>query len=669
MRSRIFSSSQFPISLLLFGILFLFFFQLLTDFIEAIYAFGLLGTSIPPEIAAVLFLFTPLLLLFGRLNRPALVVFGELALLCRAVEPLLDTRSRMLVSGLGVGLLLLLIPGLLWMYAQRGETGRAGVLGNGLGFGLALSILFHGLHSGLDLSIARGFEWIGWLLALPAGILLPIILATPRGAAGPWAAQPASKQSTPRKAARGREPAPAPTGNLVLLVLGLISILILIYFAFANPAVIARWTEGRYPIILFLLVLGLVVFAAYAHPLATLAPSAFAGVNLVFVFSLVGTIFTNQVVFPANAGGYPLQQPAAPGFSGVFLSVALVTAPILILDFTRLTGALLTVRPSVRRLGVSFSLGALYLLVMIFAHVFTTVYDYIPVAGPWFRDRFWLVHLLPGLILILALLRTPAGRPVTQPRAYLGGVALAGLLAVGGALAGTARPPAPPEKASLRVLTYNIQQGYRDDGQRGAADQLAVLRAQDADLIGLQESDTARISGGNADIVRYFADQLDLYAYYGPRTATGTFGIALLSKYPLEDPRTFFMYSAGEQTAAIHAQVAAAGQIFNVFVTHLGNGGPLIQQQQFLQEVGQLLNVIAMGDFNFEPSTEQYRLTDLTLDDAWLLKWPSGVDDQGYNPADRIDHIFLSSGLEVVTARHLTGPESDHPAVVVDIRP
>lgn len=44
----------------------LFFFQLLTDFVAAVYAFGLLGTDIPPEIAAVVVLFAPVVWLVVR---------------------------------------------------------------------------------------------------------------------------------------------------------------------------------------------------------------------------------------------------------------------------------------------------------------------------------------------------------------------------------------------------------------------------------------------------------------------------------------------------------------------------------------------------------------------------------------------------------------------------
>jgi endonuclease/exonuclease/phosphatase family metal-dependent hydrolase len=158
-----------------------------------------------------------------------------------------------------------------------------------------------------------------------------------------------------------------------------------------------------------------------------------------------------------------------------------------------------------------------------------------------------------------------------------------------------------------------------------------------------------------------------MHSYYGPKAVTGTFGIALLSRYPIENPRTFYMYSEGEQTAAIHAQVRLGGKLFNVFVTHLGNSGPLIQQENFLEELDGLEDVIAMGDFNFRPDTEQYALTRESLEDAWLLRWPSGADAVGYRPDRRIDHVFLSPNLQVRSARFHTGGESDHPALVVEV--
>jgi endonuclease/exonuclease/phosphatase family metal-dependent hydrolase len=246
---------------------------------------------------------------------------------------------------------------------------------------------------------------------------------------------------------------------------------------------------------------------------------------------------------------------------------------------------------------------------------------------------------------------------------------LLGVLSIAGVVATASRPGMPAPKETLRVCTYNIQQGYDAAGLKNYGGQLALLRRLGADVIGLQESDTNRISGGNSDVVRYLADRLDMYSYYGPKTAPGTFGIALLSRYPIEQPRTFYMYSTGEQTATIEAQVRVGDRAYTVYVTHLGNEGPIVQQEAVLQEVAGKRNVVLMGDFNFGPDTAQYRLTREALDDAWLLRWPDGVDGQGRSFPRRIDHVFVSPGMTVVDAHYITDPESDHPALVVEIGP
>jgi endonuclease/exonuclease/phosphatase family metal-dependent hydrolase len=53
-----------------------------------------------------------------------------------------------------------------------------------------------------------------------------------------------------------------------------------------------------------------------------------------------------------------------------------------------------------------------------------------------------------------------------------------------------------------------------------------------------------------------------------------------------------------------------------------------VQQQELLQTLDGKLPTIVMGDFSFRPDTDQYRLTQTRFDDAWLLHWPIGVDDQ-----------------------------------------
>ena len=66
--------------------------------------------------------------------------------------------------------------------------------------------------------------------------------------------------------------------------------------------------------------------------------------------------------------------------------------------------------------------------------------------------------------------------------------------------------------------------------------------------------------------------------------------------------------------------------------------------------------------------SEQYAQTTALLEDAWLRRWPEGVDGQGRRFDRRIDHVFVSPGTLVDEARYITDPESDHPALVVEIK-
>lgn len=648
-------------AILLLAILFLFFFQLLSDLIESTYAFGLLMTGIPIEIASILFLFTPifLFLLPRRVPRGFVLATGGLALLCRAASLTLDTRGKMIVAGLGVGFFLVFFPAVLWKLARKGD-GAAGLrLGAGLALAALTSMLLRAAYSGNDISAFDGYRAIDWALALAAALLLPGWTRSLEP--GPETIPPAA--------------APASGWRAAGLCLGLNALFLLLYFGFISPTVIARWSAGSYPWIGSLAAAAPAVFLALwlgsVRFRAALRPGVLLAWNLLFVAALAFALWSYQVPFPKDSRLYPLSEPTVGPLAGAALGLALFLSPVIFADFTILAHSLISSAPSTPALAGGFLLGSLYLLLMVFAHVFTTVYDYIPVMGPWFRDRFWLVYLTAGAVPMLALLLARRGDyPLQADSGYprLSPLAPALSLVIIAALwMGVPHPEPPGGAQTLRVMTYNIQQGYSANGQKNLEGQLAVIRAAKPDLIGLEETDIARLSGGNSDFVRLVADRLNLYSYYGPKTVNGTFGIALLSRYPLQDAQTFFMYSTGEQTAAILARILVAGKPFTVLVTHLGNGGPLIQQQQVLERLSGQMHVIAMGDFNFRPYEQQYRLTVQSLQDAWMSAKHQAPTPPGWDPRERIDYIFLSPGTEVLSAQVLPPGPSDHPALVAEI--
>jgi endonuclease/exonuclease/phosphatase family metal-dependent hydrolase len=642
-----------------YGLLFLLFFQLVSDFIETIYTFGLLGTNIPPEIVTVLLFFTPLVLLCFRrgLSYRVVLALAGIAALAHPLEVMLDPKGKMLASGLGVGCLFVLLPALMVNRMQSNKEqsgpGTSAEMSAGLALGLALSIMFRSLGAGSDLSLLQ--PWLSWLLALG---LLAMIVHMARAAVPAQA--PAEKSSTP-------------FGATAALAVGMLGTLMVLYFAFASPTVLARWTGFDYRLVVILLAAALALYTLVLTnvQLSRLPRSLVLAWNALFLLAGTVAILSNQVSFPESSSAYPVNQPMLVFWQQTPFLVMLLLSPITLLNFHLLTGELAARKPAPRAVAGGFTLAALFFLVIVLAQVFTTVYDYIPVVGPWLRDRFWLVFLLAGLgmtlpVLAVRLKEWSLPAPVAG-KIILVGISLALLVSVIWVIVSQPVPPTPAESNRLRVLTYNIQQGYSAEGRRAYADQLEVIRSLNPDLVGLQETDVARFSGGNADIVRTFSEGLGMHAYYGPKTVTGTFGIALLSRYPLQNLRTFFMYSAGEQTAAIQAEISVKGKTYQILVTHLGNGGPAIQQQQVLERLSGLQNVVAMGDFNFDQTTGQYALTTKTLEDAWVSAGspPTAGLDMGH----LIDHIFISPGVAVQNAQYIASPASDHPALLVEFAP
>ena len=661
MKSNDRNSIRINNSTFLWSVIFLFFFQLLTEFVEGIYLYGLLGTEIPPEIALVVFFFAPFVLIFRRKNisNTMLKIFASSGLIARCIEIVLPTRGRMIVSGIGLVGLLLFIPAVLALNrSKEGQGGFARQVGMGFSTAVVAHVFLRALHSGSDLSAYSGYRLITWSLAAAAVVIL-------------WFSWNYREKSSTVE----NHP------NRLLVIgnsLGIFGVIVVLYFGIIAPNVIARWAGVSSISVFVVLLVSWGAAGWWWLSQKRVAQYILIVLGMLFVIAMMLLIVPHQVTFPQEAGGgYPLLEPDISQGQLIPLYLMLVLSPVLLLIFLHYLDGILAEQPGISLLATGFGVGSSFLLLMVLSQVFTTVYDYIPVVGPFFRDKFWLVFLIPGLIAVLPLLlaskteRQASGVPGTVRRTWLIVNAAMIVTAVTGLFVVTANPSPPAgDPSSLRVFTYNIQQGYNDSGERNFDGQVALIQQTSPDIVGLQESDTARIAGGNADVVAYFADRLDMFSYYGPSPVTGTFGIALLSKYPIEDPHTYYLYSEGEQVAVIEAQITVSGKTFNIFVTHLGNGGPIIQMRQMLDLMRDKENLIAFGDFNFRPYEEQYAITIAEYDDAYIqaaekVAPTSWGENEAFDIEERIDHVFVSPGMQVRRAEYFTEPESDHPGLFV----
>lgn len=674
--------------MVLLGLVFLFFLELLPDYISAIYTLNLLTVSINASILGALFFLAPGVLLVFRNKVPRVfsLLAGEGFVVCRVVGPFLSTvniMGTMLVSGAGIAFFFLFFPSLLYQMGQNGDREKESTnLGWGLAGGLLVVIVFRAFGSSIDVASYGTYQWIGWILAVGAGTLVAIAFSgelRPINAAN----QLLSKES-PRKATTedeleiDHEPRIQTPGvsyrfrRQLAVVFGMVGLLTCIYFTIASPAVLATWVEGNYLAITSVLLASLAIFCVV---LATrpgwvqkIGQRGLWAWNIVFIACIVVSVLANSAL------AQPLQPLDVIILQQIPLYAAVVLSPILLTDFFLISRALMQMKPSLPKLGESFFIAAIFLMLINFAAAFTIAWAYLPAIGPLFRNMFWGVMLIVCVAACLPVFlvrahKTPFPKITLTARQKAVVMGLMGIIVASG-IAGVAitaaAPSAPPlSPASLKLLTYNIQQGADAYGNRAFDSQLAVFKSANADIIALEESDVARVSGGQMDFVRFYADQLNFYSYYGPKTVTGTFGIALLSRYPITNAQTFYMGGAGEQTACIQAQIVVGNQTFNVFVTHLGNAGAFEQLYPILNRTVHLGNVILMGDFNFANGTAQWQACVATLHDAWYQRWPTGEDDHGYwgdtDGPQILDHIFVSPSLNVTDCRVLTQfTASDH---------
>jgi len=98
-----------------------------------------------------------------------------------------------------------------------------------------------------------------------------------------------------------------------------------------------------------------------------------------------------------------------------------------------------------------------------------------------------------------------------------------------------------------------------------------AIKELEIDVIGLLESDTQRIIMGNRDFTQYLAEDMGMYVDYGPGPNKHTWGVAMLSKFPIVNSTHHLLPSpVGELAPAIEATLDVYGELVDVFVFHSG---------------------------------------------------------------------------------------------------
>ncbi len=594
---------------------------------------NLVTLSINASVLLTLLLFSPSVYLLLR-SSPAgfmIVLSASLLAIFRiAMNVSWGTVFYLPLSGLAVASFLLLLPAMLH---ASGPVTNGGALVPGMGLALAFAVDAVAVLLGVSWDPSTGLS--GLFITIPTAImmLLPLI--------------PKSRLVTEVREAR------PPRWKTVLAGLSLGAWLFLEYSILSSAHAITRWNS---------------------------VPLAAAG---------LGTVL--GLLIPVASTIRPFTPPSTPVPMGV-LSVLTLAA---FLDYSLFHSALLPVllllaqatlvlglfhtlsslQPSsLRQKAVAVSYASLLLLLLLFASAFALAYYYVPLRSLWEGSE---VVLIPAaaLVVILATAALSKGFRESLKRPPLPRRLLAILIILPLIVSYVAFAPPPLQEprpgTTLKVVTYNVHQGFNNAGMIDPEIYREILQAADADLVALQESDTARFTSANLDLVGYVASRLGYHLYYGPPTREQSFGIALLSRHEILEASYLVLTSSEDKRSLLQARIEVGGQEAWVFVTHLALGAEdrEVQTREILSHISQIGgHHILAGDFNSCPGgrcdgyegrpDDVYETVTANYVDVWTeagfeVDDPDGFTYHAEDPRERIDYIFVSEDVEVVQAERI----------------
>ena len=206
------------------------------------------------------------------------------------------------------------------------------------------------LDFGIDYSLTIPGGWAGWAFGLSLGWMLAHL---------DLEVKPATETK--------------PVG-VTPSILGFFLILTLVWFAFSAPSVIARWTEGSYPlivIIISLLALGWVLVSLLRPQFLERISSPLLLIwNFVFTFCLTGTILVHSVPFPPAPDSATVVVGAPAWWQAIPLVLMLLLFPVIFLDLRLFLDQVQHAAPSPRHLVPGILLGSLALILLIFYQYF-----------------------------------------------------------------------------------------------------------------------------------------------------------------------------------------------------------------------------------------------------------------------------------------------------------
>lgn len=422
-----------------------------------------------------------------------------------------------------------------------------------------------------------------------------------------------------------------------------------------------------------------------AQPVAPLAVATVLGLALPTLLAARGRLPGVVGLTALNAGALAMILDHTFVHSPLLPLLVFVAQAALVMDGALLLRVL--AGAGLARAGRGLALGALVTLVAHFLFVFGLTFAYVPLSFAW--DGIEKV-LVPAAFLLASLAGLAAARALPRPAARAPALAVAiPLMLVGvGLLAPTQAIVEPAEGEPLTVMAFNVHQGFSNGGVVDVDIFERVLREESPDIVALQESDTPRISSANVDVVAWLSSRLGYHSAYGPPTSGQSFGVGLLSRFPIRESHVVELPSSEDNRFFLEARLDVHGRDVWVYAVHLG-----LPAQDRMEENAILMAraesrlpapVLLAGDFNscprvtcpsyegrdddvYEQVTRRFAdarvAAGLPENDASAVTYPED--------GERLDYVFVSNDINVTSFQTIASPAaraaSDHLPVLAEV--